>query len=166
MEQPIRYISYIINYCLVLVTESNLRYRDVYLYISMSLRITQRAKLFFFWNAIFLFFVYFQVQKIISKKSQMPFQIIPIQNQDLYLLPLVVYLQGEIISCIILLSSLNNCPAVIIDNYFYFLTKSSMAMLKYRYLISHICTYIQMHQHFYVGYIIIYYICGIMCKIQ
>ena len=142
MEQPIRYISYIINYCLVLVTESNLRYRDVYLYISMSLRITQRAKLFFFWNAIFLFFVYFQVQKIISKKSQMPFQIIPIQNQDLYLLPLVVYLQGEIISCIILLSSLNNCPAVIIDNYFYFLTKSSMAMLKYRYLISHICMYI------------------------
>ena len=124
----------------------------------------KRAKLFFFWNAIFLFFVYFQVQKIISKKSQMPFQIIPIQNQDLYLLPLVVYLQGEIISCII--SSLDNSPAVIIHNYFYFLTKSFMVMVKYGYLISHICTYIQMHHHFYGGYIIIYYICGIMYKIQ
>ena len=36
----------------------------------------------------------------------------------------------------ILLSSLNNSPAAIINNYFYFLTKSSMVMLKYRYLIS------------------------------
>lgn len=96
----------------------------------MSLRITQRAKLFFFWNAIFLFFVYFQVQKIISKKSQMPFQIIPIQNQDLYLLPLVVYLQGEIISCIILLSSLNNCPAVIIISLHLFFNKKFYGNVK------------------------------------
>ena len=60
----------------------------------------------------------------------MPFQIIPIQNQDLYLLPLVVYLQGEIISCIILLSSLNNCPAVIIISLHLFFNKKFYGNVK------------------------------------
>ena len=58
----------------------------------------------------------------------MPFQIIPIQNQDLYLLPLVVYLQGEIISCII--SSLDNSPAVIIISLHLFFNKKFYGNVK------------------------------------
>ena len=164
MEQPIRYISYIINYCLVLVTESNLRYRDVYLYISMSLRITQRAKLFFLECYIFIFCLFSGSENYFKEVTDALSNYTHPKSRFVFTSSGGVFTGRNYILHIILLSSLNNSPAVIINNYFYFLTKSFM--LKYRYLISHICTYIQMHQHSYVGYIIIYYICGIMYKIQ
>ena len=123
---------------------------------------------FIFWNAIFLFFVYFQVQKIISKKSQMPFQIIPIQNQDLYSLPLVVYLQGEIISCIILLSSLNNSLAVIIISLLLFFYKKFNGNVKVQIFdISYMYKYIYTNTStFFMWAILLYTTCGIMYKIQ
>ena len=117
---------------------------------------------------MFLLFVYFQVQKIIPKKSQMPFQIIPIQNLDLFSLPLVVYLQGKIISCIILLSSLNNSLAVIIISLYLFFYKKFYGNVKVQIFdISYMYKYIYTNTStFFMWAILLYTTCGIMYKIQ